>query len=62
MIEQHLPVLQVVIPLIAAPICIILRRRELVLPFTILVGWITFAASVAQERDRLDPTRIDIAT
>ena len=43
----QLPALQVVIPLIAAPLCIILRRRELVLPFAIGVCWATFAVSVA---------------
>ncbi|WP_419166428.1 monovalent cation/H+ antiporter subunit D family protein [Candidatus Palauibacter sp.] len=47
MIGGQLPVLQVVIPLIAAPLCIILRRRALVLPFAIGVCWITFAVSVA---------------
>ena len=47
MIGGQLPVLQVVIPLIAAPLCIILRRRELVLPFAIAACWLTFAASVA---------------
>ncbi len=47
MIADQLPVLQVIIPLIAAPLCIILRRRRLVLPFAIGVCWVTFAASVA---------------
>ena len=47
MIGGQLPVLQVVIPLIAAPLCIILRRRGLVLPFAIGVSWITFAVSIA---------------
>ncbi len=47
MMGGHLPVLQVIIPLIAAPLCIILRRRALVLPFAIGVCWVTFAASVA---------------
>ena len=47
MIGGQLPVLQVVIPLVAAPLCIILRRRALVLPFAIGVCWVTFAASVA---------------
>ncbi len=47
MIRAQLPVLQVVIPLVAAPLCIILRRRALVLPFAIGVCWVTFAAAVA---------------
>ncbi|WP_419948594.1 monovalent cation/H+ antiporter subunit D family protein [Candidatus Palauibacter sp.] len=43
----QLPALQVVIPLIAAPLCIILRRRGLALPFAVGVAWLTFAVSVA---------------
>ena len=43
----QLPALQVVIPLIAAPLCIILRRRGLALPFAVGVAWLTFGVSVA---------------
>ena len=45
-IQAQLPVLQVVIPLLAAPLCIILRRRSLVLPFATGVCWLTFLVSV----------------
>jgi len=40
---EHLPVLQIVLPLLAAPICLLLRRRRLSLGFAIAVCWATFA-------------------
>ena len=46
MIAEHLPVLQILIPLIAAPICVLLRSRHLVFPFATLVSWMTCAVSV----------------
>ncbi len=46
MIAEHLPVLQILIPLIAAPICVLLRNRHLVFPFATLVSWMTCAVSV----------------
>ncbi len=42
---EHLPVLQVVTPLVAAPLCVLLRRRVAVLVFAILVCWATFGIS-----------------
>ena len=39
MILANLPALQVVIPLIAAPLCVLLRNRSLVWGFTLLVCW-----------------------
>lgn len=44
---EQLPVLQIVLPMIAAPICVLLRRRSLVLPFAQAVAWATFGISVA---------------
>lgn len=44
---EHLPVLQVIVPMIAAPLCVLLRRRVLVLGFAILACWITFGLSIA---------------
>ena len=38
MIETHLPVLQIVVPLVAAPICLLLRQRHLVWAFSVLVS------------------------
>ena len=42
MISTHLLILQVVIPLIAAPLCIIARRPSLVWYLVLLVSWSTF--------------------
>jgi multicomponent Na+:H+ antiporter subunit D len=42
----HLPVLQVVLPLIAAPICLILRRAEWTWAFALIVTWCCFAISI----------------
>lgn len=46
MISQHLPVLQVVMPLLFAPICVLLRRHTLVWCVVLLVSWGSFAISV----------------
>jgi len=46
-IGANLPVLQIVIPLMSAPICVILRRRRLVIAFAIAVCWVTFGMSIA---------------
>lgn len=53
MIREQLPVLQVVLPLIAAPLCVILRRRIPVLGLAIAVAWATFAIAVALLRQVL---------
>ena len=53
-VGDHLPVLQVIVPLLAAPLCIILRRRSLVLPFAIIVCWAAFGVSVALLRQVLE--------
>ena len=47
MIAAHLPALQVVIPLIGAPICMLLRRRDWAWAFAVAVSWIAFAIAVA---------------
>ena len=47
MISVHLPVLQVVIALMAAPVCVLLRRPRLVWFLTVVVNWSTFAMAVA---------------
>ena len=46
MIEHHLPILQVLVPLVAAPICVLLRRAALAQGFSIAVCWTTFAMSI----------------
>jgi multicomponent Na+:H+ antiporter subunit D len=46
-ISSHLPILQVVVPLIAAPICLLIGNRRLVYVFSLLVSWSAFAISIA---------------
>ena len=46
MISQHLPVLQVVVPLLFAPICILLRRHNLVWGVVLLSCWTSFAIAM----------------
>jgi len=42
-ISQHLPVLQVVVPLLFAPLCVILRRHNLVWTVVLFTCWLSFA-------------------
>ena len=42
---EHLPVLQIVVPLMTAPFCILLRRRERSWAFALVLSWIVFAMS-----------------
>ena len=46
MIENHLPILQIIIPLVAAPVCIFLRHPVLTWALTTVVSWITFYISL----------------
>ena len=47
MIEQHLPVLLIAVPLIAAPLLILIGYRRLVQLLSLVVAWIVFAISLA---------------
>lgn len=42
----HLPILQVVIPLMAAPICLVLKRAQLVWIFSLIVSGMAFLISI----------------
>ncbi len=42
----HLPILQVIVPLLAAPLCIFLRRPPLVWLFTLIVSSLAFVISI----------------
>ncbi|MDX1566180.1 MAG: hypothetical protein R3223_00170, partial [Longimicrobiales bacterium] len=42
----HLPALQVVVPLMAAALCALLRNRSVVWGWATLVGWSTFGMAV----------------
>ena len=41
MIAAHLPILQIILPLFAAPICVLIRPQKLVWPFVLIVSWAT---------------------
>lgn len=45
-IGSHLPILQVVVPLISAPLCFLLRRGNLAWGLATLVSWVAFATSL----------------
>ncbi len=42
MIDAHLPILQIVVPLLSAPLCLLIRARRTTLALTIAICWITF--------------------
>ncbi len=46
MITDHLLALQVVIPLVSAPICMLLRRAQLAWGFTLVVSWLVLGAAI----------------
>ena len=47
MIIEHLPALQVVLPLLAAPICFLIPNNRLAGLFSVLVTWVAFVISIA---------------
>ncbi|WOI53966.1 monovalent cation/H+ antiporter subunit D family protein [Parvularcula sp. LCG005] len=46
-ISEHLPILAVVVPLLAAPICIMLPKGTLSWAWATIVSWVTFAICLA---------------
>ena len=46
MIALHLPVLQVVVPLLAAPLCAVFRRGFVAWLITLIASWAAFAAAI----------------
>ncbi len=46
MIEHHLPILAIVIPLFSAPLCVLVSSRRLTRLLAVAVCWITFGISV----------------
>jgi multicomponent Na+:H+ antiporter subunit D len=46
MIEAHLPILQIIIPLMAAPVCIFLRHATWTWALATLVSWLCLAMSI----------------
>ncbi len=47
MIGSHYPILQVVVPLVAAPLCSLLPKSKLPWLFATVISWLTFAISLA---------------
>ena len=47
MIEQHLPILQVLVPLLSALLAVLLRARRPVGVLSLAAAWATFGISVA---------------
>ena len=45
-LAQHLPALQVVVPLIAAPLTVLLRRRSLAFAIVLAASWAALAIAV----------------
>ena len=54
MIDNHLPILQILVPLAAAPLCLLLRRRALATGFAIGVTWAAFGISLLLMREVLE--------
>ena len=46
MLSSHLPSLQIIIPLISAPICILIRHHRMTWLISLVASWLTFAISV----------------
>lgn len=47
MIGSHYPILQVLVPLVAAPLCSLLPKSKLPWLFATVISWLTFAISLA---------------
>ena len=50
----HLPVLQVIVPLIAAPLCMLLRHGTLAWVLAVAVSWASFAVALGLLGQTLD--------
>ena len=46
-VAAHLPALQVVVPLVAAPLTVLLRGRRAAFAIVLLACWVAFAIAVA---------------
>ena len=44
--EAHLGVLPIIVPLIGAPLCLLIRRRPLVLGLSVALAWTSFVLSI----------------
>ena len=46
MIAEQLPILQIIIPLLSAPLCVVLRQRQLVWAIAVAVCWVSLACAI----------------
>ncbi|HSG91624.1 MAG TPA: hypothetical protein VLA56_20565, partial [Pseudomonadales bacterium] len=46
MILPHLPALQIVLPLLAAPLCVVFRRTPVAYGIALAACWLAFAISI----------------
>lgn len=61
MIEAHLPILQVIIPLLSAPLCLLMRNRTVVWSFALMANIITLLVSIFLLQQTLDSGVISYA-
>lgn len=61
MIAAHLPVLQVVVPLLAAPLCVLLRQRHATWAVATVASWAALAIAVLLVRQVVDGGTISYA-
>jgi multicomponent Na+:H+ antiporter subunit D len=54
MISLHLPILQVILPLVAAPLCVLLRFGNLAWLLALIVSWLSFAIAIALLSQTMD--------
>ncbi len=47
MIQHHLPILQILVPLLAAPVCMFIRHPQVVWVWTLAIVWLCLPMSVA---------------
>lgn len=52
--QEHLPILIIAIPLLSAPLCVVLGNRRLVMALALAVTWITFGIAAALMAQVLD--------
>ena len=61
MISVHLPILQVILPLIAAPVCVLLRNGNLAWVFALAVSWVSFVIAILLLSQVMDGSMITYA-
>jgi multicomponent Na+:H+ antiporter subunit D len=60
-ISVHLPILQVILPLLAAPVCVLLRNGNLAWVFALAVSWVSFVIAILLLSQVMDGSTITYA-